>query len=131
MKKLFMFGAILILSMNTSAFAGDPIFKTGRISLFGESFSVGMSLDKTLAQHAVRDFSSTMVLNGVQSLFIKNPDKRKKILGRTTIIVSTFIVAFELGQSNAGSHYVGLADIGVGLIAHFVSNKISKLIFKL
>ena len=70
---LFLTAFLISIMVYTSsdlhtAKAGDPIFKTGRISLGGESFSIGMSLDKTLVQHAVRDFSSTMLINGIQDL---------------------------------------------------------------
>ncbi len=67
-----------VFGFTNATFASKPLFKTGRISLAGESFSIGMSIDKTLLQHTVRDFSSTLILNGIQDLFIKDSEAKNE-----------------------------------------------------
>jgi len=126
---------LILLSTSWAAQTGQysypeyPLFRTTPVNFLGEPISFGAAVDKNTFQHVIRDFSSTLLVNGVQTIFTP-PKHRYKIPGRTSLIVVTSIVVFEVGQSTAG-HYIGLIDIGVGIMSHIISNKISKLIFKL
>lgn len=43
--------AMVVVSLNV--LQADPIWKSGRLTVMGESFSVGLSIDNTLLQHAL------------------------------------------------------------------------------
>lgn len=122
---------IVSLTLFNTVNASDPIFKTKRLNIAGESFSFGLSIDKTLIQHTIRDASSTILCNSFQHFIFRSEKKRRNILRNTSLIVVTSIIAFELGQSNSSSHYVGLADITIGIVSHYISQQISRKVFKL
>jgi len=133
-RRCIFFCLIFLVASSFTSVSAQLKWKSKIFSLpFNEQIRIGYSLDNTLYKHFARDFSLTLAANGLQKLCLRDKKKQTLILGRTSIFIITAIIAFEIGQARTDpeNSFIGLADIGVGIIAHITGQFISRRLFRL